>query len=304
MSADSPPVDAITISSADGSTTATFIPSANLVCSALRYRGADWFDPVRAEEAAPSGKDYGISLVHPWAGRLARFGYNAAGREVSLSAEDDQLPHDKHGLPIHGVWDRLLQWEVEKSAEQQLLAHLSWTDAHLLEVFPFPHELRLMASIKTAELRLEIELHPTGDVGVPVAFGYHAFLRIPDSPRSEWTMILGARERLLLGENLIPDGTTAPLTGREFVLGELGVEEDVTGFDSPARLAFGDGKAAVSMELDEGFSVAHLFAPAGRDLVSFEPMTAPANALNSGDGLRIVEPGQTFRTSFAIQLPG
>jgi len=303
MSADSVPDDAITISSADGSTTATFIPSANFVCTALCYRGANWFDPIRAQEAAASGKDYGISLVHPWAGRLARFGYKAAGREVRLSADDDQLPHDKHGLPIHGVWDRLLQWEVEKPDEHQLLAHLSWTGGRLLEVFPFPHELRLTASIDAAQLRLVTELHPTGDVGVPVAFGYHAFLRIPDSPRSEWMMMLAARERLLLGENLIPDGATAPLTEREFVLGELGVDDDVTGFNSPARLAFGDGDATVSMELDEGFSVVHLFAPAGRDLVSFEPMTAPANALNSGDGLRIVEPGQTFRTSFAIQLP-
>ncbi|MCU1481839.1 MAG: Aldose 1-epimerase [Subtercola sp.] len=293
----------MTITSTDGSTAATFIPSANLVCSALKYREVDWFDPIRTQEAKASGKDYGISLVHPWAGRLERYGYKVAGQEVTLSVDDDQLPHDnKHGLPIHGVWDRLLSWNAEKRTEQQLDAHLTWAGEKLLSVFPFPHELFVTASIETGRLRVETELRPTGDVGVPVAFGYHAFLRIPDSARSNWTVRLDANERLLLDESGNPSGATTALDRRQFRLEQTNLNDDISGLDSPAQLAFGDGHAAVSMQLEEGFSVAHLFAPQDRDLVSFEPMTAPANALNSGDGLRVVSPGHSFRTVFAIQL--
>ena len=39
----------------------------------------------------------------------------------------------------------------------------------------------------------------------------------------------------------------------------------------------------------------------GRDCaVALEPMTAPANALNSGEGLRWLEPGGTFSAEWGI----
>jgi galactose mutarotase-like enzyme len=292
----------ITIGSPDGITTATFLPDANLVCSELRHADADWLDPVRAEEARATGKDYGVSLVHPWAGRLARYGYTAAGREVVLSEDDEQLPHDKQGLPIHGVWDRLLQWETESVSADRLTAVLDWSDERLLAVFPFPHELRTTASVGAGQLRVVTELRPTAEIEVPITYGYHAFLRIPESSRRGWTLRLGARERLRLADNQVPDGTTEPLASRAFALRDDDVNDDVGGFDLPANFGFDDGERSVSMELDGGFSVAHVWAPAGRDLVSFEPMTAPANALNSGHQLRTVAPGGVFRSTFTITL--
>jgi aldose 1-epimerase len=294
--------DAVTITAADGTTAATFLPDANLVCSALTYDGADWLDPVRAEEARASGKDYGISLVYPWAGRLARFGYDAAGRAVTLAADDEQLKLDKQGLPIHGVWDRLLRWQVEHAAGARLVATLAWDEDRLLEVFPFPHRVTITASVGPGRLHQEVEVRPTADVGVPVAFGHHAFLRIPDSGRDDWTLELNATERLVLDASQVPNGTTEPLAERELAVARMGEHDDVGGFASPARMAFTDGRATVALEPDEGYPVAHLFTPPGRDLVSFEPMTAPANALVSGDRLHVVAPGDTFRAAFAIRV--
>ena len=48
---------------------------------------------------------------------------------------------------------------------------------------------------------------------------------------------------------------------------------------------------------------AQVFSPAGADFVCFEPMTAPANALVSGDGLRLVAPGREAMAGFAISVP-
>jgi galactose mutarotase-like enzyme len=45
-----------------------------------------------------------------------------------------------------------------------------------------------------------------------------------------------------------------------------------------------------------------VYAPQGKDYVCFEPMTAPANALRSGDGLRIVNPGELHLTAFTISI--
>ncbi|MGP3533233.1 aldose 1-epimerase [Microbacterium sp. RD1] len=293
--------DQIALVSADGETSATFIPESNLVCSTLRHEGADWLDPVRAAEALVTGKDYGISLVHPWAGRLARWGYTA-GREVVLSEDDPQIPHDKWDRPIHGVWDRLLRWTVDSTSISRLEASLAWDDEHLLSVFPYPHRLSVVAEVFGGGLRIETRLRPTSDVPVPVTFGYHAFLRIPDSSRETWTLLLDASERLLLDDDLIPNGRSERLVESTYALGERDVDDDIGGLAAPAVLAVSDGDRRVSVDLEAGFSVAHVWAPAGRNLVSFEPMTAPANALNSGEGLRMVEPGGTFTSGVVVRL--
>jgi galactose mutarotase-like enzyme len=44
-----------------------------------------------------------------------------------------------------------------------------------------------------------------------------------------------------------------------------------------------------------------VFAPPGEEVVCFEPMTAPTNALESGDGLREVAPGESFEAVFTVR---
>jgi aldose 1-epimerase len=59
----------------------------------------------------------------------------------------------------------------------------------------------------------------------------------------------------------------------------------------------------VTIELDEGYDVAHLFVPPKGDIVAFEPMTAPIDALRTGVGLRHVAPGQAFTAQFRVTVP-
>ena len=51
-----------------------------------------------------------------------------------------------------------------------------------------------------------------------------------------------------------------------------------------------------------GYPAAQVFSPRGAQFVCFEPMTAPANALRSGDGLRRVAPGAAFTAVFRIDV--
>jgi aldose 1-epimerase len=48
--------------------------------------------------------------------------------------------------------------------------------------------------------------------------------------------------------------------------------------------------------------VAQVYAPEGSALIAFEPMTAPVDALSSGKGLRLVDPGQSFSAEFTIAV--
>ncbi len=77
-------VESVALRSVDGSTEAEFVPEANMICSSLRYLGAEYLH--RGDGAGAylrEGKTMGISLLHPWANRLNGFRYRVACEEVA-----------------------------------------------------------------------------------------------------------------------------------------------------------------------------------------------------------------------------
>ena len=149
-------------------------------------------------------------------------------------------------------------------------------------------------------------LLPTGDVAVPVSFGWHPYLRLPGVPRSEWRVELPVRRRALLDDRGLPTGETeavdiepGPLGDRTY--DDLFVALDRAGACSRSRAAAGGSRSSWA----QGYPFAQVFAPAvveEEPYVCFEPMTAPVNALVSGDGLRSVPPGGSFRAEFSVRV--
>ena len=66
--------------------------------------------------------------------------------------------------------------------------------------------------------------------------------------------------------------------------------------------AVAGGGRRIEVAFDEGYPVAQVFAPPGKELICFEPMTAPTNALVTGDGLRAVAPGERAAAQFAVRV--
>ena len=296
--------DSITLRSGDSRTHAEFVPSANMVCCSLRHDGAELLDEGRGLEAyAQRGKTMGIPLLHPWANRLAGFEYAVAGKRVVLPHEEQLIPVDgATGLPIHGVVPGLLRWHAKQSEPGSLIATLDWSSRELLALFPFPHELMIEVVIGSGTLEIATTLRSAGEGSVPVSFGFHPYLRIPSSSRDAWQVTLGAFRRLVLDERMIPTGEREPIARRSVYLEDLGFDDAFDGLAVPAEFTATDGEYTLMVEFLDGFSYAQVYAPVGKDFICFEPMTAPTNAINSGDGLRLVAPGGHHRAAFRIAV--
>lgn len=298
--------ESISLTSADGSTTAEFVPEANLVCCSFTVDGQELLDRGRGVRAyAEQGKTMGIPLLYPWANRLARFGYKAAGRDVTLSEDDSRIPRDGNGLPIHGALPGLLCWELEDGgAPESLAAVLEWRSGELLELFPFVHEVRVGATVGPAELRITTTVTAAADGPVPVSFGYHPYTRVPAASRDDWLVTLGAADRLLLDDHSIPTGERAAIDREPFRLDGASLDDAFDAAPDAAAFEAAAGDVRLAVAFLAGYSYAQVFAPAGQEFICFEPMTAPTNALNSGDGLTVVEPGGSYRAAFRISLSG
>ena len=121
---------------------------------------------------------------------------------------------DPNGLPIHG----------------------------LLAAFPFPHDLRVEAELAVDTLTVATTVVATGDVGVPVCFGWHPYLRLPGVPREEWTVELAVKTRALLDERGIPTGSEERAEVSPGPLGTRGTT--ISSRSSPSRRASRSREAA------------------------------------------------------------
>jgi galactose mutarotase-like enzyme len=293
----------VTLTSPDGGTEAEFVPEANMVCCSLRHGGVEWLEQRLGLDAyVAQGKTMGIPLLHPWANRLERPGYAVAGKEVILPQGDERIRFDGD-RPIHGVMPAFLHWELVGAAEgSSVKAKLSWTSPELLELFPFTHELELEATVGDGQLTMDTTLYANGSDAVPVAFGYHPYLRIPGTSRTTWRIQLGAFRQLVLDDRMIPTGARDPVDQRSVDLGDSSWDDAFDGLTTHARFEAATANASVEVEFLRGYAFAQVFAPPGTDYICFEPMTAPANALNSHDGLHVIAPGEDYRAAFRIKL--
>jgi aldose 1-epimerase len=285
-----------------GELEAVFLPGRGMLGASLRHRGEELLGRIdELERAAESGGTAGIPLLHPWANRLASLRYTAGDRTVELDRTSPLLHLDADGLPIHGVpWSRL-SFGVTAEREDALSSRLEWATPELLAVFPFPHLLELDVTLDPGGLTIETALTPAADVAVPVSFGFHPYFALPGAARSDWVLTLPAMERLELDARGIPTGARATFAPSS---APLGVRTFDDGFASPSppRLELSGGGRRIAVELGPGYSFTQVFAPASPAVVALEPMTAPTNALASGDGLRFVEPGASFVASFRIAV--
>ncbi len=287
---------------------ATFVPGANMLCCSLRHRGEELLAQNYGVDAyARQGKTMGIPLLYPWANRLAAFDYSVAGKTVQVPHDPKWVALDDNGLPIHGVIGGRLGWKLTNTPgpnTRSLEARLNWSEEQpeLFEVFPFEHDLLYEACFTDGRLEIEVTVYASGEDVVPVAFGFHPYLA-PGGPREHWQIELPPMRHLALDPNQIPIGPDEqPIAPQRFELSEREFDD---GFDSvadPARFAVTAGERRIELELTDGYQCAQLYAPLDGHFICFEPMTAPANALRSGDALRLLVPGERYRAGFSLGL--
>jgi aldose 1-epimerase len=292
---------------AAGALEATFVPQLGMVAASLRHAGEELLDRRSGLRAyRDTGAVMGVPFLHPWANRLARDELVVRGRRVHLPGPP-LVRRDEHGLPIHGMLGAHPGWSVHQADADghaaRLVAGFEFAaDERLLAAFPFPHELVVEASLSPRALRLATTVRATGAVAVPIAFGYHPYLRLPGPDRSAWELRMPARRHLELDTSGLPTGRGALRGGTAFQLGDLGFDDGYDRIDDGAHFAISAAGREVAVRHERGYPAAQVFSPPGAPFICFEPMTAPANALCSGDVLRFVAPGESFTAAFSISV--
>ncbi|MQA76044.1 MAG: aldose 1-epimerase, partial [Solirubrobacterales bacterium] len=249
----------------------------------------------------------GIPLLYPWANRLTPRRFEVAGREVVLESLSPPLRTDSDGLPMHGLLAGAA-WDVRRheATDDGALLEASFDfGAHdeLMAAFPFAHEILYEARLGGPTLTISITVRGAGDGPVPISFGFHPYLRLPDVDRSDWEVEIPVAERLLLDERLLPTGEREPVRVAGGRLGSRTFDDAYTAPGGSTPFVLAGGGRRIELSFREGYRFAQVYAPADDPVIAFEPMTAPTNALVSGGtNLPLLAAGDNYRATFSITV--
>jgi aldose 1-epimerase len=294
-------VHIVTLRDPSSNLEAQFVPDAGMIGISLTDAGVELLGQRRGLDAyVTNGKTMGIPILYPWANRLGANTYTAEGVTVTLTPGQHGVRADPNGLPIHGVLAAYPNWRVTHESPNELTAEVDFTDQDLLTSFPFPHRLALTVSLYERALRVRASVTPSGDQAVPLCFGFHPYLQLPDVPRDQWVIETPPLRHLKLDGQGLPTGEATPQPAITEPLGDNAFDDGYDEVAEGAMFAVSGGGRRIEVHFEEGYPAAQIFAPPGESVVCFEPMTAPTDALRRG-GYRSAQPGDWGIAQFSIR---
>ena len=266
------------------------------------HRGVDVTFTYGDGDLPPKG--CGAVLV-PWPNRLRGGRYSFDGKAYQLPLSEPPTGNAIHGL---GRWARWVPVRHETSA-----VTLS------LDIVPqagWPFEVRVEVTYAldaVGGLAVTGVARNTGTGRAPFGAGFHPYLSTRGHGIGEVTVKVPARDRIVLDEAKVPVGMQS-VAGTPYDLrrgrrlGALRLDDGFTG------LSTAGGRGAVLVRtrsggaqvwFDETFRFVQVFTPdlvaGGQPGVAVEPMTCPADAFNSGTGLIVLTPRDSWTGSWGIQ---
>lgn len=269
----------------------------------LWHRGADeTWEPVTVDnppDALPP-KSSGAVLL-PWPNRIAGGTYRFDGVDYQLPLSEPANGNATHGLA------RWARWTPEQQSDSSVtLAY----DLVPQTGYPFPLRLRLTYSVGEDGLRVTVEAVNTGPAAVPFGAGCHPYLDLGEHDYDTAELLVPAAAMLDTDERQIPTGAR-PVEGSPYdfrtirPIGSLRLDQGYAGLTGSVAVLRTE-RRSVELHWDDAYRYLQVFTPPeilpGRRAVAIEPMSCPANAFNSGEGLVRLEPGQRWSGSWGIRV--
>ncbi|MEN2738533.1 aldose 1-epimerase family protein [Microbacterium sp. X-17] len=269
---------------------------------ALTLDGIDLFP--RYPDDLPTPAAAGIVLV-PWPNRIRGGVWTHGGETYQLAISEPKLGNASHGLLRFAPYRAVAQDDASVTLQHGVFPQTG---------YPFHLDTTVTYTLEDDGLVVRHEIVNVGPGAAPVAVGAHPYLCVGDVPTADLTIEVDAETYLIVDEAQIPTGQVpvdAPhdlRTPRR--LGDVSLDTaygDI-GRDEAGRiraiLRTPDGRR-LDLWAGPGYDYLQVFTtdrlPGHPLAVAVEPMTAPANAFNSGQSLRWLEPGESWGLDWGIK---
>ena len=274
---------------------------------ALSIDGVDLVPPFGEDQTPPMGA--GIVLA-PWPNRIRDGRWNHDGVEHQLAITEPARQNAIHGLLRYTEYTPIARERDSVTLSASIYPQLG---------YPFLLGTAVHYELVADGLQVTHYVENLGVEAAPVAIGSHPYVKIGGVPTADLTLRLDAASHIEVDDRLLPTAEV-PVDDTEWDFREGRRVGDVELDDAFGELASDDGQVlhtltapdgrSVSIWADDEFGYVQVFTTSrfpGEDggvAIAVEPMTAPAEAFNSGRGLRWLGPGEEWQLSWGIRFEG
>jgi aldose 1-epimerase len=270
--------------------------------------GVDVLDGYAEDKMCNGGRG---QVLIPWPNRIEDGRYELGGRRYQLALTEPATGHAIHGLV------RWSPWRLEQPSAGHAVA--SWA-LHPRPGYPFRLGCTVGYRLDDAGLAVTMAVVNRSDRDAPVGLGAHPYLSAGAGLVDEVRLEVPASTRLVADDRSIPRGREPvdggpydfrrgrPVGGTVLDAAYTDLVREPDGI-ARVRLSRVDG-AEVVLWADGAWTHLQVFTgetlpePQRRRGLAVEPMTCPPNAFGSGDGLRLLAPGDTLTGSWGIAATG
>jgi aldose 1-epimerase len=251
------------------------------------------------------------AVLAPWPNRVRDGRWQWQSTEQQLAITEVATFTALHGLLVWVPWQL-----VEHAPDSVALC------ARLLPQagYPFAVEVLVTWSVSDRGLSCVFGARNLGNTSAPFGIAAHPYLVVQDCTVDELMLTVPARSWVESDERLLPVARHAATEAMDFRVGrQLGGVSLDTAFTDLDRDAHGFSEvtlrgptSALTVWADEQFGWWQLYTSdyfgsddlRYRRAVAIEPMTCGPDALNTGEDILLLEPGQSWRGCWGIRATG
>lgn len=270
---------------------------------ALTVRGIELVPPYPADSPTPAAS--GVVLV-PWPNRIRDGVWTQEGKTRRLAITEPALNNASHGLL------RFAAYEAIETAPASVTLS---ADIYPQTGYPFHLSTRVTYALTPSGVSVTHEIVNRGTDAAPVAVGTHPYLMLGGVPTRDLVLRSSGTHRFVVDQQLVPTGEESVGPGNDLRegrrLGDITLDTAYSGLqrDEDGRIRHSltapDGRSVVLWQ-GPGFDYAQIFTtdryPGQSLAVAIEPMTAPADAFNSGKGLKWLAADDSWSLEWGIDL--
>ena len=234
-------------------------------------------------------------VLAPWPNRVEDATYTFDGTQHKLTVTEPELNHALHGFTRQRLFDFHDQQDTSSVTLRTILGpEPGW---------PWPIELTVFYRLTDSGLEASMTAANNGTEPAPCALGVHTYLDAQGAPLDECTLHHTIAQRQPLDSRNIPVGPREPwpnnpIRMRGTWLDDAGYDPD-TNRPRVARLVDAEG-TGVELTATANMPWTQIFTSPQRHL-AVEPMTAPPNALASGEDLTVLDPGSSLTVGWSVR---
>ena len=291
-------------------------------------KGNDLLSVIKAPEspqALLADESYASALLYPFPSRIRHGIYRFEGEDYALPMNETNRDNALHGF----VRDKPFAVVSQETTDTYARLVLRYDYTGSVTGYPFPFALTVTYELiqgnqlsfggfpkdRMCAMRMSYSALNNGTGSSPSAFGWHPYFTMSQESVDNMTLSLPARSTIGLDDDMIPNGQQTPEQAATISLkdqtldtpfaleptalpaaGEPFVETILTSQKTGVRLIVGQQTGPGKLN----FLVC--YTPLRRDSVAIEPLTANVNAFNTGDGLAVLEPGDSLDGTVWVRL--